>query len=53
MERAPHFQLWLAPKKDEGELRGAAYPVRQPLLTTSFSAAEALSRKIREQFDQS
>jgi diadenosine tetraphosphate (Ap4A) HIT family hydrolase len=53
MERAPHFHLWLVPKKDEGELRGVAYLVQQPPLTTSYSEAEAMSRKIREQFKQS
>src|ERR1700689_5486924 len=53
MERAPHFHLWLVPKKDEGELRGVAYLAQQPPLTTSFSEAEAMSRKIREQFEQS
>jgi diadenosine tetraphosphate (Ap4A) HIT family hydrolase len=52
MERAPHFHLWLVPKKDEGELRGVAYLAQQPPLTTSFSEAEAMSRKIREQFGQ-
>jgi hypothetical protein len=30
MERAPHFHLWLVPKKDEGELRGVAYMAQQP-----------------------
>jgi len=25
MERAPHFHLWLVPKKNEGDLRGVAY----------------------------
>ena len=53
MERAPHFHLWLVPKKDEGELRGVAYLAQQPPLTTSLSEAEAMSRKIREQFEQS
>jgi diadenosine tetraphosphate (Ap4A) HIT family hydrolase len=53
MERAPHFHLWLVPKKNEGELRWLAYLAQQPPLTTSFSAAEATSRKIREQFEQS
>ena len=53
MERAPHFHLWLVPKKDEGELRGVAYLAQQPPLTTSYSDAEAMSRKIREQFEQS
>ena len=53
MERAPHFHLWLVPKKDEGDLRGAAYLAQQPPLTASFSDAEAMSVKIREQFEQS
>src|SRR6202522_1155926 len=52
MERAPHFHLWLVPRKDEGDLRGVAYLAQQPPLTTSFSEAEAMSRKIREQFGQ-
>ena len=53
MEHAPHFHLWLVPKKNEGELLGVAYLAQQPPLTTSFSEAEAMSRKIREQFEQS
>jgi diadenosine tetraphosphate (Ap4A) HIT family hydrolase len=53
MEHSPHFHLWLVPKKDEGELRGVAYLAQLPPLTSSFSAAEAMSRKIREQFEQS
>jgi diadenosine tetraphosphate (Ap4A) HIT family hydrolase len=53
MERAPHFHLWLVPKKDEGELRGVGYLAQQPPLTASYGAAEAMSRKIREQFEQS
>jgi diadenosine tetraphosphate (Ap4A) HIT family hydrolase len=53
MKRAPHFHLWLVPKKNEGELRGMAYLAQQPPLTTSYSEAEAMSRKIREQFEQS
>ena len=52
MEHAPHFHLWLVPKKDEGELRGVAYLAQQPPLTTSYSEAEAMSRKIREQFEK-
>jgi diadenosine tetraphosphate (Ap4A) HIT family hydrolase len=48
MERAPHFHLWLVPKKDEGDLRGVAYMAQQPPLTTSYSDAEAMSNKIRE-----
>jgi hypothetical protein len=53
MERAPHFHLWLVPKKNEGELRGVAYLAQQPPLTTSYREAEAMSRKIREQFEHS
>jgi diadenosine tetraphosphate (Ap4A) HIT family hydrolase len=53
MERAPHFHLWLVPRKGEGELRGVAYLAQQPPLTSSYSEAEATSRKIREQFEQS
>jgi diadenosine tetraphosphate (Ap4A) HIT family hydrolase len=53
MERAPHFHLWLVPRKDEGELRGVAYLAQQPPLTSSYSEAEATSRKIREEFEQS
>ncbi len=53
MERAPHFHLWLVPKKNEGELRGVAYLAQQPPLSASYSEAEAMSRKIREQFEQS
>jgi hypothetical protein len=48
-----YFHLWLVPKKDEGELRGVAYLTQQPPLTTSYSEAEAMSDKIREQFEQS
>ena len=53
MERAAHFHLWLVPKKNEGGLRGVEYLAQQPPLTTSYSAAEAMSLKIREQFEQS
>jgi protocatechuate 3,4-dioxygenase beta subunit len=53
MERAPHFHLWLVPKKNEGELRGVAYLAQQPPLTASYSEAEAMSHKIRDRFEQS
>jgi hypothetical protein len=53
MERAPHFHLWLVPKKNEGGLRGVEYLAQQPPLATSYIAAEAMSGKIREQFEQS
>ena len=47
MERAPHFHLWLVPRKGDGDLRGLAYLAQQPLLTSVFSDAEAMSQKIR------
>jgi len=53
MERAPHFHLWLVPKKEEGELRGVDYLAQRPPLTASYSAAEEMSRKIRAEFEQS
>src|ERR1700684_617955 len=53
MERAPHFHLWLVPKKNEGELRGVDYLAQHPPLTASYSAAAAMSGKIRKQFEQS
>ena len=45
MERAPHFHLWLVPKKNEGELRGVDYLAQRPPLTASYSAAEEMSRR--------
>jgi diadenosine tetraphosphate (Ap4A) HIT family hydrolase len=53
MERAPHFHLWLVPKKNVGELRGADYLAQRPPLTASFSEAEAMARKIRAEFESS
>jgi diadenosine tetraphosphate (Ap4A) HIT family hydrolase len=53
MEHSPHFHLWLIPKKGEGEPRGLAYLAQQPPLTSSYSAAEEMSRKIRTEFEQS
>jgi diadenosine tetraphosphate (Ap4A) HIT family hydrolase len=53
MERAAHFHLWLVPKKDVGELRGVEYLAQQPPLTASLSAAEAMSQKIRAEFEAS
>jgi diadenosine tetraphosphate (Ap4A) HIT family hydrolase len=53
MERAPHFHLWLIPRKDVGELRGAAYISQQPPLTSTFSEAEAMAQKIRDGFESS
>jgi len=53
MERAPHFHLWLVPKKNEGDLRGVDYLAQRPPLTASYSAAEAMSGEIRKQFEQS
>ena len=53
MERVAHFHLWLVPKKDQGPLRGVDYLAQQPSLTASHSAAEAMSRKIQAEFEQS
>jgi diadenosine tetraphosphate (Ap4A) HIT family hydrolase len=53
MERAAHFHLWLVPKKNIGELRGADYLAQHPPLTSSFSDAEAMSRRIRTEFEAS
>jgi diadenosine tetraphosphate (Ap4A) HIT family hydrolase len=53
MERAPHFHLWFIPKKNEGDLRGMAYMAQQPPLTASLSEAEAMSTKIRSEFESS
>jgi diadenosine tetraphosphate (Ap4A) HIT family hydrolase len=53
MERAPHFHLWLVPKKNEGDLLGVAYLAQLPPLTSTYSNAEAASIKIRELFNQS
>jgi diadenosine tetraphosphate (Ap4A) HIT family hydrolase len=53
MERAPHFHLWLVPKKNDGELRGVAYMAQQPPLTASPSEAEAMSRRIRAELEPS
>jgi diadenosine tetraphosphate (Ap4A) HIT family hydrolase len=53
MERAPHFHLWLVPKKNEGELGGVGYLAQRPPLTASYAAAEEMSRNIRTEIDQS
>jgi diadenosine tetraphosphate (Ap4A) HIT family hydrolase len=53
MERAPHFHLWLVPKKNDGELRGTAYLAQEPPLTASYSEAEAMTRNIRAEFERS
>jgi diadenosine tetraphosphate (Ap4A) HIT family hydrolase len=53
MERAAHFHLWLVPKQDEGELVGVAYMAQQPPLTASLNEAEAMSQKIRAEFEAS
>ena len=53
MERAAHFHLWLVPKKNEDPLRGVDYLAQRPPLTASHSEAEAMSRKIRAEFEPS
>jgi hypothetical protein len=52
-ERVAHFHLWLVPKRDEGELRGAEYLAQQPPLTASRPEAEAMSIQIRAAFEAS
>lgn len=47
MERAPHFHLWLIPKKNEGELRGVDYLAQQPPLTDSGKFPESPSDAAR------
>jgi hypothetical protein len=41
------------PRKGEGDLRGLAYLAQRPPLTSAFSDAEAMSRKIRADFEAS
>jgi diadenosine tetraphosphate (Ap4A) HIT family hydrolase len=53
MEHSPHFHLWLVPKKNEGELRGVDYLAQRPALTATRGAAEAMSQKIRAEFERS
>jgi diadenosine tetraphosphate (Ap4A) HIT family hydrolase len=53
MEKVAHFHIWLVPKKDEGPLRGVDYLAQRPPLTASHAAAEAMSRKIRAEFEPS
>jgi diadenosine tetraphosphate (Ap4A) HIT family hydrolase len=53
MERVAPFHLWLVPKKDEGELRGAEYLAERPPPTASRDEAEAMSAKIRADYEAS
>ena len=52
MERAPHFHLWLVPKKKGGPLRGVLYPAH-PVAPATLRAAEEISKKIERRFEQS
>jgi diadenosine tetraphosphate (Ap4A) HIT family hydrolase len=47
MERAAHSHLWLVPKKDIGDLKGADYLAQHRPLTSTLSDAEAVSLKIQ------
>lgn len=49
MERAPHFHLWLVPKKEGSRLKGAAYLAARRAPATRPAAA-AMSKKIRRRF---
>ncbi|MGC2174291.1 MAG: hypothetical protein WA614_02375 [Acidimicrobiales bacterium] len=51
MEHAPHFHLWLIPRKVDSELRGPAYLAQQPPLSATFADAEAMAKKIRAGFE--
>src|ERR1700728_2004149 len=51
-EHAPHFHLWLVPRKKNTTLEGVPFLARRPVPATK-SGAEAMSRKIRKQFDRS
>ena len=53
MEKVPHFYLWLVPKKDIGELKGADYLAQHPPLTATFEDAEAMSKKIQTELGTS
>jgi diadenosine tetraphosphate (Ap4A) HIT family hydrolase len=53
MEKVAHFHLWLVPKMNEGELRGADYLAQRPPLTASYSDAEAMARKIQSELEPS
>jgi diadenosine tetraphosphate (Ap4A) HIT family hydrolase len=51
-EQAPHFHLWLGPKKKNTKLEPLPFLSRRPVPATK-RGAEAISRKIRNQFDRS
>src|ERR1700677_811615 len=50
-EHAPHFHLWLVPKKKNTKLEPLPFLSRRPVPATK-RGAEAISRKIRKQFDR-
>jgi diadenosine tetraphosphate (Ap4A) HIT family hydrolase len=51
-EHAPHFHLWLVPKKKNTKLGPLAFLSRRPV-PASKSGAEAIARKIRKRIDRS
>jgi diadenosine tetraphosphate (Ap4A) HIT family hydrolase len=51
MEHAPHFHLWLVPRRIDDALRGAAYLAQKPPLTASYGEAETMAEKIRAMID--
>jgi diadenosine tetraphosphate (Ap4A) HIT family hydrolase len=51
-EHAPHFHLWLVPKKKNTTLEPLPFLLRRPVPATK-SGAEAISRKIRKLFNRS
>jgi diadenosine tetraphosphate (Ap4A) HIT family hydrolase len=52
MEHAPHFHLWLVPRKEGGRVRGLPYLAR-PAIPASHRAAEAIAKKIEKRFGRS
>jgi diadenosine tetraphosphate (Ap4A) HIT family hydrolase len=50
-EHAPHFHLWLVPKKNT-TIEPLPFLSRRPVPATR-SGAEVMSRKIRKKFDRS
>jgi diadenosine tetraphosphate (Ap4A) HIT family hydrolase len=52
MEHAPHFHLWLVPRKKGGRIRGLPY-LAQPAVATSHRSAEVIAKKIEKQFGRS
>ena len=53
MEHAPHFHLWLVPKKNEGDLLGVAYLRSSPRLRPPSARQKRCRARSRELLEQS